>query len=280
MAMHTILAFALVSLISQTAVPATQDKDAPAVKSAAAPAGAESLHVEWIRITTAGSGTMLAAVARPDGAGPFPAIVLLHGSHGFAQEYVRLAQAVARGGFVAVAPCWFSDGGGPGARFVTTIPCAGGPSRPDAASRQAQSTVDLLLKATRTLPGVRSDRVALFGHSRGAGTALNYVLRGGLVQAAVLCSSGYSPETLAAAAKVRVPILILHGVEDGPADGGSEFTNVRRARDFEAALRRLQKPVDAKYYEGGGHNGVFTSSEQFDDEVQQIVEFLKRNLKP
>jgi hypothetical protein len=37
-------------------------------------------------------GVILVAVARPSGEGPFPTILLLHGSHGFAQEYVRLAQ--------------------------------------------------------------------------------------------------------------------------------------------------------------------------------------------
>jgi hypothetical protein len=43
------------------------------------------------------------------------------------------------------------------------------------------------------------------------------------------------------------------------------------ARDFEAALRRVGKPVEAMYYEGAGHNGIFTSSTQRDDEVQRIV---------
>jgi len=50
------------------------------------------------------------------------------------------------------------------------------------------------------------------------------------------------------------------------------------ARDFEAALRREGKPVEAKYYEGGGHETIFTSSTQHDDEVQAIVAFLRRRL--
>lgn len=266
-------------MFSFAASAVAREPQAPTVMPAKAPAGTEALGVEWIRIATRDSGTMLAAVARPQGSGPFPAIVILHGSHGFAQEYVRFAQAIARNGFIAIAPCWFSDGGGPGARFVTPIACPGAPPRPEAASAAAQQTVDALLQAVRALPDVHADRVALFGHSRGAGTALNYVLRHDTVQAAVLCSSGYPGELSTSATKLKTPILILHGVADGPADGGSELTNVKMARAFEAALHRLHKPVEAKYYETGGHNGLFVHPDQFDDEVRQVSAFLNRHLR-
>ena len=38
---------------------------------------------------------------------------------------------------------------------------------------EALAVVDALVDAARSLPGVRSDRVALLGHSRGAVAALN-----------------------------------------------------------------------------------------------------------
>lgn len=47
---------------------------------------------------------------------------------GFAREYVQLAQALARGGLLAIAACWFEGGGGPGARFVTPIACPDAPA--------------------------------------------------------------------------------------------------------------------------------------------------------
>jgi dipeptidyl aminopeptidase/acylaminoacyl peptidase len=55
-------------------------------------------------------------------------------------------------------------------------------------------------------------------------------------------------------------------------------TAVERARDFEAALRRAGKPVEAKYYEGGEHNGIFTDPVQHDDEVRRMAAFLRRHL--
>src|SRR5713101_5737284 len=87
----------------------------PVVSAADAPAGTETLAVQWVKVAAPGLGVMLAAVARPRGAGPFPTVILLHGSHGFARQYVQLAQDLARGGLLAVAACWFSGGGGPGA---------------------------------------------------------------------------------------------------------------------------------------------------------------------
>lgn len=77
------------------------------------------------------------AVARRSGACPLPTVVILHGSHGFAREYAQLAQAWAREGRIAVAPCWFSGGGGTGASFVTPIACPEAPPAGPASSSVA-----------------------------------------------------------------------------------------------------------------------------------------------
>jgi dienelactone hydrolase len=235
--------------------------------------------VQWVKVSASGLGIMLAAVARPPGAGPFPAVILLHGTHGFARQYVELAQELSRGGLLAVAACWFSGGRGAGSRFVTPpIDCPEAPPIRSAASPEVQQTVDALVQATRTLPDARRDRVGLFGHSRGGGAVLNYVLRAGDVQAAVINSGGYPSRLADLTAQVRAPILILHGEADSPADGGSAFTKVEMAREFEAALRRSGKSVEAVYYETGGHNSIFTSATQHDDEVRRMVAFFQHHL--
>lgn len=252
----------------------------PVVSAAAAPAGTETLAVQWVKVTAPDLGVMLAAVARPPGAGPFPTILVLHGTHGFAQQYVQLAQDLARGGFLAVAACWFSGGGGPGSSVVTPpIPCPELPPLGPGAFPKGQQLVDALVQATRALPGARPDRLALVGHSRGGGASLQYLLAGGKVQAVVLHSSGYALQPAIRAAQVNVPILLLHGTADSPANGGSANTQVTMARDFEAALRRVGKPVEANYYEGGGHDSFFNNSTQHDDEVRRIVAFLGRHLR-
>src|SRR4051794_19645778 len=78
-------------------------KSPPTVTAAEAPSGSEALPVQWLRVAVANLGVMRAAVARPSGAGPFPAVLILHGTHGFARQYVELANDFARSGFIAVA---------------------------------------------------------------------------------------------------------------------------------------------------------------------------------
>ena len=89
-----------------------------------APAGTETLAVQWFKVVVPDRGAMLAAVARPSGRGPFPVVLVLHGTHGFARQYVQLAQDLAHAGFLAVAGCWFSGGTGYGVNAVSPpIPC-------------------------------------------------------------------------------------------------------------------------------------------------------------
>jgi len=107
----------------------------PTVSVADAPPGTESLGADWISIAVPGIGKLAAAVARPTGKGPYPTVLLLHGSHGFAQEYVRLAQDLARAGLLSVAACWFREGGGTGIRFITPIVCPEAPPAPDPLSQ-------------------------------------------------------------------------------------------------------------------------------------------------
>jgi dienelactone hydrolase len=248
------------------------------VSVANAPSGAETLAVSWIRVDAPGLGVMPAAVARPSGAGPFPAILLLHGSHGFAHEYVRLAQDLARTGLHTVAAGWFREGTGNGVRFITPIVCPELPPAPDPLSPEATETVGALLQALRTLPDARPDRIGLFGHSRGGGAALNYIVRAAGVQAAVLNSARYPSQLTALAPELSAPLLMLHGTADSVEDGGTELTNIEMARDFERAALASGKLVEAVYYEGGRHNDIFDSSVRYHDAVRRMSAFLLSHL--
>jgi len=62
------------------------------------------------------------------------------------------------------------------------------------------------------------------------------------------------------------------------SDGGTEFTNVRMAQDFEWAAPASGKAVEAVYYEGGRHNDLFDSSVRCLDAVKRMPTFLLRHL--
>lgn len=247
----------------------------PIVTATEPPAGTETLPVTWVRIAAPDLGVMRAAVARPPGTGPFPAVLVLHGTHGFARQYVEWAGDLARGGFIVVAPCWFSGGGGAGVNDVTPpIPCPEIPPLESGEHPKAVLLVDALVQATRALPAVRADRLALVGHSRGAGATLQYLLPNRNVQASVLHSSGYALRPWQRAAEFRVPILIMHGT----ADSFGANTRFDLAREFEMALRANKKPVETAYCEGCGHNTFFTNPTQRDDELRKMTDFLRRHL--
>jgi dienelactone hydrolase len=164
-------------------------------------------------------------------------------------------------------------------RFVTPIGCPGAPPLPKPDDASALDRVDALLDAVVSLPGVQAEKVALFGHSRGAGLALSYALAKKRAHAVVLDSGGYPDELTARAAELTAPLLILHGAADSPADGGSAMTTARKARAFEAAVTRAGGRVEAKYYAGAGHNALFTDPVQSQDEVARVKAFLARSLR-
>ncbi|HEV8283065.1 MAG TPA: alpha/beta fold hydrolase [Chitinophagaceae bacterium] len=243
-------------------------------------ANQDSLY--WIQIAT-DSGVIHAAVVTPKGPGPFPAVILLHGTHGFAQEYINIARRLADNGIIGIAACWFTGRKGAGQRFITPINFNDAPPLVDAPGldrfRIARLTIDTLLVEVKKLSQVQKNHIALFGHSRGGGAALNYAFtHPGKVQALILNSTGYPPEVIQRASGLDVPILIIHGTVNDPADGGSALANIEMAKQFEDALKSAKKNVEAKYYEGSGHNTLFSNADQFNDTVRQILQFLKKKL--
>ena len=276
LASSTVSVFPL-ALWAEGASRGVQSSSPVVVSKVEPPPTLESLGVTWMSVTRPNVGTLRMAVATPPGRGPFTTLVILHGSHGFAREYVQLARDFAERGIQAIAACWFSgSSGGAGSRFVTPIACPEAPPIVMASSEQARERIDALLEAVRQMATTRADRIALFGHSRGGGAALNYILRQSGPFAVVLNSTGYPPEVTTAAAQVQAPILLLHGTTDSPADGGSQISTVEMARAFEAAVRKAGRPIQTHYYEAARHNEIFTNESQRVDEVQRTVRFLQQ----
>ena len=118
----TLLAFSPHLLASTDLVTPPFPSTRVALSKSRPPEGMEAIAVKWITITSPKLGVMLAAVAKPPGPGPFTTVVILHGSHGFAREYVQLATDLADHGMQAIAACWFSgSSGGAGSRLVKPI---------------------------------------------------------------------------------------------------------------------------------------------------------------
>lgn len=239
--------------------------------------GTTADSVYWINVST-DSGVVHAAIAMPEGSGPFPAIIILHGTNGFAQEYVQLARRFAANGFISIAACWFKGRKGEGLSFITPIDFADAPPLVDEPDRFrfSRKSIDSLIAKLITLPKIQKGALALMGHARGAGACLDYVrTHTGKVQALILNSCGYPPEVIKRAAEINVPVLMLHGTVNPPSDG-SPFHDIELARRFEDALKKTNKDVEVKYYEASDINALFTNSSQFDDTVERVSNFLQK----
>jgi dienelactone hydrolase len=79
------------------------DRQTNVIQPSTAAVGAEGPDVRWAEVVVPDLGTLQIAIAQPAGSGPFPTVIVLHGTHGFAREYVEIAAALARKGVFAFA---------------------------------------------------------------------------------------------------------------------------------------------------------------------------------
>lgn len=240
------------------------------------PASNLSFGAQWIEISTQRGNKLLAAVSRPGTDEDRPLVVLLHGGHGFLEQYVQLGRELADAGFVTLAGCLFANHQDD--RTSPPIECPNAPPEEDPRAQLREA--EALVAAGRSLPGVRADRVGLFGHSRGASVAVWYSALVGDNQAAVLNSGGYSPGLRNTAPTVKVPLLLLHGTADRAAPPVSgPNASIESARGFEAQVRGSGGNIQAVYYDGADHLDFWSAPNQRSDSLARIIAFFSEYLE-
>jgi dipeptidyl aminopeptidase/acylaminoacyl peptidase len=239
----------------------------------------------------------------PDGAGPFPVLVLLHGYidpdiYVTGQGLMREQDYLARRGYVVLHTDYRNH--------------AGSDDDPSAEPRlrlgYTEDVVNAVLAVKRSrLPVLDGERVGLLGRSMGGGVTYNtLVAQPGLVDAAVVFAPVSSrtadnfnrwirddrselaaqiidrygapeddPEFWRAASprsyfgRITEPLLIHHGTAD-------ESCPIRWTRATYAALQRAGKDVRLHVYEGEAH----AFGPQWPLSMRRTVRFLDRHLGP
>lgn len=233
----------------------------------ATPVGAQAQSgPQWIDVEGADGAKLRAALYRPAGNGPFPVVVILHGSAGGRQQLVDWGADFAHAGFVTLVGCWLVG-------FIC-------PQGPNYVRTQARKNAIALIDAGRRIPAARADRVGLVGWSTGGALAAALASSGANVQAVVSVAGSFTeeisfkndPPALSLVQDLRAPLLILHGTSDVTEP-------VQTSREYEARARQLGKNVQAYYIEGGDHFMLFDPKFK-DDVLRRSVEFLNKYLRP
>lgn len=191
---------------------------------------------------------------KPEGKGPFPAMVISHGlggnAHGFGRQAAR---EFLKMGFVCIATNYTHNaeamqarraGGGNGGKHPADF----------GASRENITRGMKCIAILESLPYVDKKRIAAYGHSMGAFLTIALAaeapdrIRAAAISAGGLSGrAGYPAPTKEVAQKIRTPFCILHGTAD---------TTVRpeQSAELKAVLDQNKVPNERHLFEGVAHN--------------------------
>jgi len=234
---------------------------------------------QWTTIEGASGRKFLTAIFRPEGTGPFPVVVILHGSNGLSKASMSRPKDLASAGFLVVYGCWqaiATRGGGKALTEGNRICAEATPQAEWVADPAAHSGKELIALA-RTLPGARADRIGLYGISRGGHAALWAASTGAGVQAVVVDAPAHTPtidphpaKPLDVLPRLAAPVLMMHGTAD-------DSVPVEQSREYERAALALGKPVVVVYFEGVGHMTT-VRKESRAEARQRAIAFLQEQL--
>ncbi len=184
-------------------------------------------------------------VLKPYGAGPFPAIVMLHDCSGLgprsSRAPARWGALLQREGYVVVIPDSFSTRG-----FADGVCTNPSPARMEVApGRRARDAYEALAYA-RALPYVDGAHVGVMGGSHGGSATLATLASAqasGFAAAIALypgCGARYAHSAAA-------PLLILVGEKD-------DWTPAEPCRQLAQRARAAGRPVTIKVYPGAHHS--------------------------
>ena len=217
-----------------------------------------------------GDETVQGLLYTPAGAGPFPALVVIHEWWGLNDWAKEQASKLADEGYVALAVDLYRG------KVASSPDVAHELSRglpEDRAKRDVHAAVEFL----KSQPNVKKGRIGSIGWCMGGGYSLDVALQEPDLAAAVI-NYGHLATDADALKKINASILGTFGAQDR----GIPPEDVRK---FEQALKQLGKKVDIKIYDDAGH--AFENPNNTDgyraadaaDAWKRTVAFLDATLK-
>jgi len=233
-------------------------------------AGSDSVttHGEWVYIRR-GRDSVRAYVAYPERKTKAPAIIVIHEIFGLTDWEPKVADRLAKEGFVAILPDLLSSKYGKS----PTDPDAGrkliGELEPD----RITADLNAVYAYVNGLPSVSKDQIGVIGFCWGGGQSFRYATNNPKLRAVVV-AYGPAPDT-ADLKKIKAPVLGIYGEND-------ERINANLP-DVTAAMQSAGKTFTSEVYPGTGH-GFLKPGRQGSDGPQvekawaRILEFYRARL--
>ena len=180
--------------------------------------------------------TMRAALAIPEGEGPWPAVIVIHEIFGLNDDIRKKAARLAKMGYVALAPDLYD---GRGNRFLCVLRTMRSLSH---GGGDALADLDAAREHLASRPEVDASRIGVIGFCLGGGFALLYASKAELGAAAVFYGAVPKDETL-----LDTVCPVVGGY------GGRDTMFRKQGRRLKAALSRRDIPNDIVIYPDAGH---------------------------
>lgn len=189
---------------------------------------------------------LIHAAYEPEGPGPHPTLIALHGWGANALDLLGLAPHLGSGRLLVLCPQGPLEVPiAPGINGYGWFPITMGAPPDPAAFGRSVDALDAFVGAAQRRYPIAGDRVALLGFSQGGVMAYALALRHGRALAAVAAlSTWFAPGLGGAAALDGLPVLVQHGTRD-------ELIDISRGRESVDALRAAGADVRYREYEMG-----------------------------
>lgn len=204
--------------------------------------GAKAADFANVRYTDAAGTELYAYLAQPEGAGPFPAVLMVHEWWGLNEEITEMADKLAAEGYVVLAPDTYrgeTTALVPRAIFLrVTTP-------EDRVDEDMLAAFDYLAG----LDNVDADRIGVMGFCYGGGVALRHGVENPQIRATINLYGSTIDDPAAFGALLddsAGPVLGIFGAED-------QQIPLARVAAFESALQAAGISHTVTIYDGVGH---------------------------
>ncbi len=186
------------------------------------------------------AGSVRAFAARPQGGGPYPAVIVIQEWWGLNDHIKDVAARFAREGYVALAPDLYSRLG----NKVTADPNEAGQLMMSLEKKDGVEDLLAVVKHLKSAAGVKADRIGVTGYCMGGSyTTLLACHSADVKAAAAFYGEVPDDDTLA---RLHCPLLYVYGTEDG----WIQRKDVDRLRE---TLKRHGKTAEVQIYAGAPH---------------------------